>query len=204
LAVKSGSAPAVTASANKKSRHRAETVTASYAGYWRPFQAAGLVKQQALKVLCSIARPRARCARARLRKALVPNASGSSNHFFHRGGLPAALVQSSARYGEGGTNSNEASRRRSGGGGAGEKGFAELGIIADKLEKHLISKKPSEVGLNFEREGARMKLKSRDYTIIIDPGFREYTGMVVIGFPPQIARGSKRGLSTLEALTLMF
>jgi hypothetical protein len=62
----------------------------------------------------------------------------------------------------------------------------------------LVSKKPSEVGLNFEREGARMKLKSRDYTIIIDPGFREYTGMVVIGFPPQIAQGSKRGLSTLE------
>jgi hypothetical protein len=76
--------------------------------------------------------------------------------------------------------------------------LAGLGIIADKLEKHLISKKPSDVGLNFERDGARMKLKSRDYTIIIDPGFREYTGMVFIGFPPQIARGSKRGLSTLE------
>jgi hypothetical protein len=41
--------------------------------------------------------------------------------------------------------------------------LAELGIIADKLEKHLISQKPSEVGLNFERDGARMKLKSRDY-----------------------------------------
>jgi hypothetical protein len=41
--------------------------------------------------------------------------------------------------------------------------LAELGIIADKLEKHLISKNPSEVGLNFERDGARMKLKSRDY-----------------------------------------
>ena len=76
--------------------------------------------------------------------------------------------------------------------------LAELGIIADRLEKHLISQNPSEVGLNFEREGARMKLKSRDYTIIIDPGFREYTGMVSIGFPPEIAKGSKRGLKTLE------
>jgi hypothetical protein len=54
------------------------------------------------------------------------------------------------------------------------------------------------VGLNFEREGMRMKLKSRDYTIIIDPGFREYTGMVLVGFPPQKARGSRRGLNTLE------
>ena len=76
--------------------------------------------------------------------------------------------------------------------------LAELGIIADKLEKHLISKNPSEVGLNFERDGACMKLKSRDYTIIIEAGFREYTGMVFIGFPPQIARGPKRGLSNLE------
>jgi hypothetical protein len=76
--------------------------------------------------------------------------------------------------------------------------LADLATIADKLEKHLISQNPSEVGLNFEREGMRMKLKSRDYTIIIDPGFREYTGMVLVGFPPQTARGSRRGLNTLE------
>ena len=76
--------------------------------------------------------------------------------------------------------------------------LADLATIADKLEKHLISQNPSEVGLNFEREGMRMKLKSRDYTIIIDPGFREYTGLVLVGCPPQTARGSRRGLTTLE------
>ena len=75
----------------------------------------------------------------------------------------------------------------------------ELKGIADKLEAHLIENKPDEVGLSFEREGARMKLKSREYTIVIDPGFREYIGMVLQGgFPPQIARGSRRGLNTLE------
>jgi len=75
----------------------------------------------------------------------------------------------------------------------------ELKGIADKLEAHLIANKPDEIGLSFEREGARMKLKSQEYTIVIDPAFREYTGMVFLGgFPPQIAKGSKRRLNTLE------
>jgi hypothetical protein len=76
--------------------------------------------------------------------------------------------------------------------------LADLATIADKLEKHLISQNPSEVGLNFEREGMRTKLQSRDYKIMIDPGFREYTGTVLVGFPAQTALGSRRGLNTLE------
>jgi hypothetical protein len=76
--------------------------------------------------------------------------------------------------------------------------LADLETISDKLERHLISQNPSEVGLELKRDKARMSLKSRDYTIIIDAGFEEYTGMVVVGYPPKIAQGSRQKLSTLD------
>jgi len=75
---------------------------------------------------------------------------------------------------------------------------AELQTIADKLEQHLSDEDPSGVGLRLAREGSRMTLKSKDYTIVIDAGFQEYNAFVTSnGVPPQIARGSPRRLSTL-------
>jgi hypothetical protein len=43
--------------------------------------------------------------------------------------------------------------------------------LAPTCKGVILCASPSEVGLNFEREGMRMKLKSRDYTIIIESGF---------------------------------
>jgi hypothetical protein len=75
---------------------------------------------------------------------------------------------------------------------------AELQAIAEKLEQYLADEDPAGVGLELAREGSRMMLKSKDYTIVIDAGFQEYKAFVTShGVSPEIARGSPRRLSTL-------
>jgi hypothetical protein len=74
----------------------------------------------------------------------------------------------------------------------------ELAAIADRLETHLIEQKPAEVGLEMQRSGSRVRLKSTDYTIVIDAGFEEYTGTVLGGSPPQTIRGSRQRMATLD------
>jgi hypothetical protein len=78
------------------------------------------------------------------------------------------------------------------------KKSAELQAIADKLEQHLADEDPAGVGLQLAREGSRMMLKSKDYTIVIDAAFQEYKAFVTSnGVSSEMARGSPRRLSTL-------
>jgi hypothetical protein len=75
---------------------------------------------------------------------------------------------------------------------------AELVAIADRLEKHLSEQQPSEVGLELSRRGTRLELKSIEFAILINAGFKEYDAIVVSGHPPQPARGSRQKLATLD------
>jgi hypothetical protein len=78
------------------------------------------------------------------------------------------------------------------------KKSAELQVIADKLEQHLSDEDPAGVDMQLTRDGSRMMLKSKDYTIVIDAGFQQYNAFVTSnGVSPEIARGSPRRLSTL-------
>jgi hypothetical protein len=77
----------------------------------------------------------------------------------------------------------------------------ELTSIADGLEAHLKANKPSEVGLTLARDKSRMRLSSDQFTIVIDAGYVEYTGMVLLqkqgSSAETIAPGSRIRLNTL-------
>jgi hypothetical protein len=75
---------------------------------------------------------------------------------------------------------------------------AELVSIANRLEEHLSDQQPSEVGLQLSRRGTRAELKSTEFAILIDAGFKEYKAVVVSGHPPQPVRGSRQKLATLD------